>query len=99
MRNANAELQISLDNRKYFLSAPHLECHNYCPALGMYARMWSPLSPLSHCQCEKPGATQKHESASLARTLASLFHLLASRLRSNLTRTSSSLGEQLVSND
>jgi hypothetical protein len=28
---------------------------NDCPALGMYARMRSPLDSLSHCQCEKRG--------------------------------------------
>ena len=36
---------------KEFLSVLHIECHNDCPALGMYARMWSPLGPMSrHCE-------------------------------------------------
>jgi len=30
-----------------FLGALHIECHDYCPALGMYARMWSATCALA----------------------------------------------------
>jgi len=42
MPNSESEPRTKLS-----LSALHIECHNYCPALGMYARMWSATWALS----------------------------------------------------
>jgi len=57
---------------KLFLRALRVECHNYCPALGMCARMWSPLGrdlrAERHIQKRTPCKDMKRQ---LAETLPS----------------------------